>query len=231
MLTPERAERVRSVAEARQYGQVVLQDVHDPHNIGAVMRTCEAFGLQRMSIIFEAQRPFNPKRVGTEQSTAANKWLDFDIFHSTAECLAALRSTGHTIVALVPSERAECLYEADLSDPRLALLIGNEHDGLTSEAMKLADQHVTIPMIGMVRSFNLSVSAGITLGEVMRQRRSVDPNGLRYRLPTEERAALHAAFFERAHDPKIVRALKDRGAWPPEGAPPQEGGRSLDERG
>lgn len=192
------------VVNRRQLGQVVLQDVHDPHNVGAVMRSCEAFGIQDLSIIFENQKPFNARRLGAT-STAAHKWLNVTPYHSTAECLAALRTGGYEIVAAVASERAESIYEAEFTAPKIALLIGNEKDGLDEAAVEAADRHITIPMRGMVRSFNLSVATAILLYELTRQRQS--HAGVDYRLPIEQRARLEKEFLARAEN-KHIRALQ-----------------------
>ena len=207
MLTPRRRERVAEVASRRQLGQVVLQDVHDPHNIGAVMRTCDAFGFQRMSIIFEKQKPFNARRLaGT--STAAHKWLDIDTFFSTDDCMDSLHEEGHEIIATVTSGRAESIFDMEVTTPKIALLVGNEHSGLDDRAIELADRHVTIPMVGMVQSLNLSVTTAILLHEVARQRRG-RPD-IDYALPSEERARLTNDFLKRAENKKVKESRRRR---------------------
>ncbi len=187
--------RYQEVAEGRQQGVVVLEDIHDPHNAEAVFRTCDAFGFQRVCLIFDQEQPFDPRRVGKLSSSSANKWLDFDVYESARECLADLQRDGYEVVATVAAGEAEALFGAELTAPRIALLLGNEQRGLTEEAIALADRQVTIPMTGMVRSLNLSVTAAIALFEVTRQRRQAGIEA--YRLPPGEREALRERLRER----------------------------------
>ena len=195
MPTPERMQRYREIAAERQQGAVVLEDVHDPHNAEAVFRTCEAFGFQRVCLIFDQEEPFDPRAVGKLTSASANKWLDFDVYGSARECLAALHREGYEVAATVTAGEAEALFGAELTEPRLAVMLGNEQRGLSAEAIALADRRLTIPMTGMVRSLNLSVTAAIALYEVTRQRRlaGIAP----YLLPPGEQEALVRRFRER----------------------------------
>ena len=188
-------QRYREVAEGRQQGVVVLEDIHDPHNAEAVFRSCDAFGFQRVCLIFDQEQPFDPRRVGKLSSSSANKWLDFDVYGSARECLANLHRDGYEVVAMVAAGEAEQLFGAELTAPRIALMLGNEQRGLSEEAVALADRRVTIPMTGMVRSLNLSVTAAIALYEVTRQRRRAGIE--RYLLPPDERAALRERLGER----------------------------------
>ena len=195
MPTPERMRRYQEVAEGRQQGVVVLEDIHDPHNAEAVFRTCDAFGFQRVCLIFDQEAPFDPRRVGKLSSSSANKWLDFDVYGTARECLAELHRDGYEVVATVAAGEAEELFGAVLTAPRIALMLGNEQRGLSEEAVALADRQVTIPMTGMVRSLNLSVTAAIALFEVTRQRQEAGIEG--YLLPPEEREALRERLTER----------------------------------
>ncbi len=195
MPTPERMQRYREIAAKRQRGAVVLEDIHDPHNAEAVFRTCEAFGFQRVCLIFDQEEPFDPRTVGKLTSASANKWLDFDVYGSARECLDALHREGYEVAATVTAGEAEELFGADLTEPRLAVMLGNEQRGLSEEAVALADRRLMIPMTGMVRALNLSVTAAIALYEVTRQRRAA---GIaRYRLSPGEQDALFRRFSER----------------------------------
>ena len=195
MPTPERRRRYREVAAGRQRGAVVLEDIHDPHNAEAVFRTCDVFGFQRVCLIFDEEPPFDPRRVGKLSSSSANKWLDFEVFPSARACLDALHGEGYEAIATVAEgEAAEEIFAADLTTPRLALLLGNEHRGLSPEALALADRRLTIPMAGMVRSLNLSVAAAIALYEITRQRRAA-PEA--YRLDAREQEALRERLRQR----------------------------------
>ena len=196
MATARRIDRLRSVASARQAGlTVVLEDIHDPHNAEAVFRSCDAFGVQQVHLVFEREAPFKPRRVGKASSASANKWLSFTVHRSTAECLAALRASGHVLAAAAPPPRGCDLAATDLTAPRLALMFGNEHRGLSEGTLAAADQVMSIATVGMVRSLNLSVAAAICLHEATRQRAAT---GRDYRLSADEKAQLVDEWLDRA---------------------------------
>ena len=195
MSTPERMQRYREVAAGRQRGVVVLEDIHDPHNAEAVFRSCDAFGFQRVCLIFDEEAPFDPRAIGKLTSSSANKWLDFDVYASARECLGALHGDGYEVVATVAAGEAEDLFAVELTAPRIALMLGNENRGLSAEATALADRRITIPMSGMVRSLNLSVTAAIALYEVTRQRRRAGIDA--YLLPPHEQEELRQRLSER----------------------------------
>ncbi|MBI2465192.1 RNA methyltransferase [Candidatus Shapirobacteria bacterium] len=169
-----RQEKLDRVIGQRREGVMVLQDIHDPHNAAAVWRSIDAFGWQKVYLIFEQEEVFNPKKMGRESSASANKWLDFKVFKSTRECIEELHREGYGLWATVLDREASEIYESKFEDKKIAIMLGNEHRGLTEEAVKLADRKVYIPMRGMVQSLNLSVSAAICLYEVERQREESD---------------------------------------------------------
>ena len=171
MPTDRRLNKLKRVAERRQPGlTVVVEDVFDPHNLGAISRSCDAFGIQEINIIFETHPPFDPKEVGKNSSTATNKWLRYRIHHDTKTALRLLKSEDWHIVAAVLDPAAVSLFQADLRQPKTALLFGNEKTGLSPLAVAAADQQVTIPMRGIAQSMNVSVSAALLMYEVTRQR-------------------------------------------------------------
>jgi len=171
MPTDQRVNKLKRVAEARQAGlTVVIEDVFDPHNLGAISRSCDAFGIQQINVIFETHPEFDPKEVGKNSSTATNKWLDYRIHQGTEKALHRLKDEGWQLVAAALDPAAESIFEADLCAPRIALLFGNEKTGLSSTALKLADRKVMIPMRGIAQSMNVSVSAALCIYEVTRQR-------------------------------------------------------------
>lgn len=172
MPSPARLKKITDVAFSRQSGIViVLEDIYDPHNAAAVLRTCEAFGIQEVDFIFENQKYFNPKKVGKVASASANKWLDFKIYRSTADCLKSLKRRGYKIYSTVLDESAKDIKKINFSSqPKIALLFGNEHAGLTPKAVSLSDYKIYIPMKGFVQSLNLSVTAAILIFEATKQR-------------------------------------------------------------
>lgn len=184
-----------NVANARQEGVVVFEDIHDPHNAEAVLRTCDAFGFHYAWFVFEQEEPFDPRRVGKATSASANKWLEYRVFFSMDACLRELRASGYEIVATTPHEPYESLYTARFEAVRLAILFGNEHRGLSEKALAGADRRVAVPMVGMVRSLNLSVTAALLLYEVTRQRRLAGME--RFLLSPEERERIVARWLRR----------------------------------
>lgn len=169
MMTTREA-KINKVIENRQEGIIVLQDIHDPHNAAATFRSAEAFGFQKVYLIFEQEERFNPKQVGKASSSSANKWLTFEVFTSTTECLKSLKEQGYTIYATVLDEQSKSIYKTKFKDNKVALLLGNEHRGLSATAIQMADKKIYIPMKGMVQSLNLSVTAAICMYELRRQK-------------------------------------------------------------
>ena len=166
-------QKLERVARSRQAGlTVVIEDVFDPHNLGALTRSCDAFGIQEIHVIFETHPEFDPKQVGKNSSTAANKWLNYRIHHDSESAMRALGDAGWQVVAAVIDENAESIFEADFSHSQIALLFGNEKEGLSPKAIALADRQVTIPMRGIAQSMNISVAAALFIYEVTRQRRA-----------------------------------------------------------
>lgn len=171
MISERRSKKIKDVINQRQKDLiVVLEDIHDPHNAAAVLRSSEGFGVQDVYFIFENQKEFNPRKVGKLSSGASNKWLDFHIFHSTEECLSDLHEKGYSVYATILDKSAQSLYETEFKEQKIALLFGNEHSGISEKAAQLSDHTMYIPMRGFVQSFNLSVTASIFLYEVTRQR-------------------------------------------------------------
>jgi len=167
----ERKQKIQKIMSARQSGcVVVVEDISDPHNAGAVIRTAEAFGISEVWLIFNEGKTFNPRKVGDKSASHANKWIKFKKFKSSRECIEVLRKNGYEIVvtALVPN--VESIYSASFKNDKIALFFGNEHSGLSLETIEAADRRVSIPMRGMVQSLNISVTAGIVMYEVVRQR-------------------------------------------------------------
>lgn len=196
MVTDERAEKIRRLAANRQQGVVVIEDVYDPHNAAAVFRSADAFGFAYVDLICATRQRFKPSKP-RGPAASAERWLSFRVFDSTEQCLGELKEAGYTIAATVADENAEDLYAADLPEAKLALLLGNEHAGLSETAVAMADRKLRIPLRGMVQSLNLSVTAAVFLAEITRKRgaRGMEP----YLLPAAEREALRASLIDSEH--------------------------------
>lgn len=150
---------------------VVLEDIHDPHNAAAILRTCDAMGIQNVWFVFDKETPYNPKRIGKAASSSANKWLDFRIFRSPNACISALKNSDYAIVVTALTDTALSLGDYDAAEEKLAIILGNEHTGASDAMMHSADVVLRIPMVGFVQSLNVSVAAAIVLWEITRKQR------------------------------------------------------------
>jgi len=176
MPTPERMQKIESVIARRQSGfAVVFEDLHDAHNITAIMRTCDAFGVQDVRAIYEKQKKVNLRRVGKVSSSSANKWLSLQYFDSTKECLSKLKDEGYYMYGTILDDQTEGMYDIDFTQKdKVAIVVGNEHAGISEVASNMVDQKMYIPMRGFVESLNVSVATALCIAEVSRQRRVCD---------------------------------------------------------
>lgn len=209
-MRPERFHRIRRVLERRQPDLTVLMErVHKPHNFSAILRNCDAVGvLEAHAVPPEDGLPLYP---GT--SASASRWMEVRRHDSVAGAADHLHGKDFRLVAAHLAPEAEAWTEVDFTRPT-AFLVGTELHGLTDEALELADDVVALPMVGMVRSLNVSVATALLLYEAYRQR---DARGLydRRRLPDETYERL---LFEWAY-PRVAEALKAEGRpYPPLGA-------------
>ena len=167
-MTPERTDRLNKVLSKRQPGlTVVLENVSDPHNISAVMRTCDAVGVQDIYIL-NTQIGLHEKWSAKSSSSAA-KWLTVHQFTDAAECFAALRKNYSKIFTTHLSSDAVDLYDIDLTET-VALVFGNEHGGVSAELITMADGNFIIPQVGIIKSLNISVACAVSLYEAYRQK-------------------------------------------------------------
>ncbi len=167
-MTPERKARLEFVLSKRQNDiTIVLENVFDPHNISAVMRTCDAVGVQEVYVL-NTKIPRH-KKWGAKSSSSAAKWLSVHQFENAEECFIALRKKYVKILTTHLSSDAVNLYEINFTQP-LALVFGNEHSGVSEEIRMLADGNFIIPQMGIIRSLNISVACAVTLYEAYRQK-------------------------------------------------------------
>jgi tRNA (guanosine-2'-O-)-methyltransferase len=169
--TQRRQERVRTVLSRRQPDlTVVLENVHDPHNVSAVLRTCDAVGILEVHAVYTIEAP--PDMLFARQTSAsAVKWVAVRQHRSIEDCYRTLRLAGMSILATALAPEATDLYEIDLASP-VALVFGNEMRGVSEQALQLADGALSIPMVGMVQSLNISVACAVCLYEAFRQRQA-----------------------------------------------------------
>ena len=167
-MTPERHDRLLAVLNKRQNDlTVVLENVFDPHNISAVMRTCDAVGILEVYVL-NTKIPRH-KKWGAKSSSSAAKWLTVHQFTDANACFEALRSKYSKILTTHLSPGASQLYDLDLTE-KVALIFGNEHSGVSDEIRDMADGNFIIPQVGIIRSLNISVACAVTLYEAYRQK-------------------------------------------------------------
>jgi tRNA (guanosine-2'-O-)-methyltransferase len=167
MRSERRLAKLESVIRHRQSDlTVVLENIHDPHNVSAILRSCDAAGVMEVQLIYTHEE--FPK-LGKKSSASATKWIEHRNFRGIEECFTKLRKEGYTILATHLGKRTASLYDLDLTK-KVALAFGNEHRGVSDEAAQLADGNFMIPMFGMIQSLNVSVACAVTLYEAVRQR-------------------------------------------------------------
>jgi tRNA (guanosine-2'-O-)-methyltransferase len=189
-IVPRRVGRAEAVLAARRRGLcVVLEDAHDPHNVSAVLRTCEALGVQDAHLVAEAQDEsiLNPK-----VTVGAHRWLTLHRHVGSRRAITALRRSGYRLYVSHLDERATSLTALAAGD-RAAYVFGNESKGVTDAWLAAADATFLIPTSGFGGSVNLSVAVAITLWDRTMGRAGAElPRG---DLDAEERAALRAEWF------------------------------------
>lgn len=166
-VTPRRRARLREVLAQRQPDlTLVLANIHDPHNVSAIYRSCDAFGVARVHLYY-TNTPF--PALGRKSSASARKWVESERHRDREALFAALRREGMQVLATSCSPEARPLREWDFLRPT-AVILGNEHEGVDESLLTGADGRLYIPMHGMIQSFNVSVAAAIILAEAARQR-------------------------------------------------------------
>lgn len=165
--TDERKARVRAVIERRQKDlRLIVANIHDPHNVSAILRSCDAFGVNDVDLYYTDTMFPN---LGKKSSASAKKWVARHR-HTDAEALiGGLRGQGYQILSTGFSDRAKPVMAYDMTRPTV-IMLGNEHRGVDPELDALVPDQVYIPMMGMVQSLNVSVAAAVTLYEAFRQR-------------------------------------------------------------
>jgi tRNA (guanosine-2'-O-)-methyltransferase len=167
-MTPERRQRLLSVLNKRQPDvTVVLENVFDPHNISAVMRTCDAVGIQEVYVL--TNKIPRHKKWGARSSSSAAKWLTVHQFDDASECFAALRKKYEKIYTTHLSSDAVSLYDIKFTGS-VALVFGNEHTGVSEEIRNMADGNFLIPQMGIIQSLNISVACAVSIYEALRQK-------------------------------------------------------------
>jgi tRNA (guanosine-2'-O-)-methyltransferase len=162
---PERRTRLEAIARARIASVTVLFDApHDPHNGAAVLRSCDAFGIPELHVVPREESFL----VGQRVAKGSQRWVDIVLHETPERAVAALHANGFVLVAARAD--GELLPEALAALPRVAIVLGNEHDGLSRALVQVADRSVRIAMRGFVESLNVSVAAGILMAAATKGR-------------------------------------------------------------
>lgn len=165
-MTPRRYARLRAILDRRQKDLTVLMDnVHKPHNLSAIMRTCDAVGIPRIHAISDGTK-FRPS---PSSSGGTRRFVEVQTHPDYLTALGLLRRQGHRIFAADLDDRAVDFRELDYTRPT-AIVLGAEKQGVREQVRAAVDGTITIPIIGAVESLNVSVAAAVILYEAQRQR-------------------------------------------------------------
>ncbi|GAB6161720.1 RNA methyltransferase [Desulfothermus naphthae] len=165
--TERRIKKIISVLSKRQKDlTLIIDNIHDPHNVSAILRSCDAFGVHKIHLYYTTEQF---PELGKKSSASARKWVEREKHTDAKNMIESLIREGFRIIRTGFSEKAKSILEYDLTQP-VAIILGNEHRGLSPELIELVDDELYIPMQGMVESLNVSVAAAIILYESWRQR-------------------------------------------------------------
>jgi len=198
-LTEERLHKFRVAATRRQNNlSVILENVHDPHNLGAVLRSCDSVGIHEIFVLYT-----DPQLQGVDHiklnkrtSSGARRWVDVHLYEDTEACFAHIRKNYDKIYSTHLDEQPTSLYELDLTQS-VALMFGNEKDGLSEEVLAYSDGNFIIPQMGMVQSLNISVACAVSIYEALRQREVAGMYTEHLPMTLEEQNALFDSYKER----------------------------------
>lgn len=193
-ITEHKLELFDKILEERtRHLSVMVENIYQPHNASAVLRTCDCFGVQDVHIVENS----NKYEVNPQVALGASKWLTIHKYsgkeNNTIDCINQLKEQGYKVYATTPHTNDVNIDELDVSQ-KTVLMFGTEGDGLSKEAMGNADGFVKIPMYGFTESFNISVSAALCLRDFTERMRK---NNIKYQLTEEEKQALKLDWIKK----------------------------------
>lgn len=169
-MTPERRKKIEKILNHRQNDlTIILENVFDPHNVSAVLRTCEAVGIMEVFLV-NTMKP-NHHRFEFYAAASATKWLIIHRFDNLQECIKEVRTRYQHLWCTHLSQDAKSLYQLPLTQPT-ALVFGNEKNGISAEMLNLCDGNFVIPQVGIIQSLNISVACAVSVYEAYRQKES-----------------------------------------------------------
>jgi tRNA (guanosine-2'-O-)-methyltransferase len=195
-MTPERYSKLKRTLDLRQPDLTLLtEQIHKPRNIAALVRTSDAVGIHELNMVW----PWGKHRPYSGTAMGSDRWVDIVRHESMSEAIDQLQAKKYKVYAAHLSDSAVDYREVDYTAP-CAILMGNEKQGVTEASAEKVDQHIVIPMMGMVESFNVSVAAAIILAEAQRQRALVGA----YDKPRLDSDTYQKTFFRWAH-PQVAK--------------------------
>ena len=197
-LSAQRRARMEAVLERRtRYVTLALEDIYQGHNASAVLRSAECFGIQDVHIV-ESR---NAYQVHRDIALGASQWLDLHRYDDAAAggalagCCSELAERGYRLVAATPRSTATELPELDIESGKLAVVLGTEEEGLSSEALERSDEQVVVPLSGFTQSLNVSVCAALILRELTARLRQSE---LDWQLTAEEKDEIRLTWYRRS---------------------------------
>ena len=207
-MTPERKHRLKQVAFSRQLDlTVVLENVHDPHNLAAVMRTCDAIGVHEIFVINTdpqiREKAFKP---GKKSSAGTRKWVDVHYFEETIPAVNYIKERYEFLWGTMLGKASSSIYNLNFCSS-VAIVFGNEKEGISEELAGMLDQTIFIPQSGMVQSLNISVACAVTMYEAYRQRLSNQKNDPENSELESKRETLFQEYIRRHEEEHSGRAV------------------------
>ncbi len=194
LLTERRQAKLATILKDRMtYMSIVLEDIYNPQNSNAVLRSCDCFGIQDVHII----ETINPHEQRAEVSKGSDKWISHHYYsdegvNNTVACVKALKAKGIRIVATKATEDAVALRDFDVTKGPFALVLGNELHGITPEMDEWADEYIHVPMVGFTQSLNLSVAGALCIHHL---RHEMDQKGVDWKLTDAEVLDIHLQWI------------------------------------
>ena len=189
-VTDNKREKIAAALEQRtRYLTIVLEDIYQPHNASACLRTCDCLGVQDVHIV-ESHNVYQPNQ---GVAMGSSKWLTLNRYRSVSAAVETLKKRGHRIVATVPGREGFDPATLPLDRP-VGLLFGTEEEGLTEAAIELADEFLALPMYGFTQSFNISVTVAVVLSRLVERLRESERQ---WRLEAAEKTSLTLGWYRK----------------------------------
>ncbi len=189
-VTENKKQKMAEALEQRtRHLTVMLEDIYQPHNASACLRSCDCLGLQDVHIV-ERKHTYRPN---SGVALGSSKWLSVQRYHQTGPCIETLKARGFRLVATTPNVDGHDLISLPLDRP-VALMMGTEEDGLSEGALTAADTTLRLPMYGFTQSFNISVTVAIAVSRLIERIRT---EGIEWQISAAEKQELTLEWYRR----------------------------------